>query len=136
MAEGVFVKLSDDPIDIAAVQDSVRDATRGGIVTFIGDVRAVTGDRVTERLYYEAHPPMAEAQMRKIAEEEAARFDARIAVVHRIGELRPGDTAVVCVAACAHRAAAFECCRNLIERVKQDVPIWKKEYGPSGEEWI
>ncbi len=132
----VRVELSSDPLDVAAIQSSVRDERLGGIVTFSGEVRAVTGDRLTNRLFYEAHETMALTQMRKIAEEEAERFEASVAVVHRIGELQPGETAVVCVAACAHRAAAFDCCRNLIDRIKADVPIWKKEFGPSGEEWI
>lgn len=135
MADAALVKLTAEPIDIAGIQDSVRDLSRGGVVTFIGEVRSITESRITERLFYEAHAAMAEAQMRKIATEEASRFDAAVAIVHRIGELRPGDTAVVCVAACAHRSAAFDCCRNLIERVKRDVPIWKKEFGPEGEEW-
>jgi molybdopterin synthase catalytic subunit len=130
------IGLTSSPIDIAALQESVRDLRHGGIVTFTGEVRAVTGERLTDRLFYEAHESMAIAQMRQIALEEADRFDAAVAIVHRIGELRPGDTAVVCIAACAHRAAAFDCCRNLIDRIKQDVPIWKKEFGSSGEEWI
>jgi molybdopterin synthase catalytic subunit len=132
----IFVELSREPLDVAALQARVREDKLGGIVTFTGEVRAVTGDRLTDKLFYEAHESMAKAQMTQIAQEEADRFDANVAVVHRLGELQPGDTAVVCVAACAHRAQAFECCRRLIDRIKEDVPIWKKEFGPDGSEWI
>ncbi len=132
----VRVALSPEPIDVAALQELVRETKYGGVVTFTGDVRSVTGDRFTNRLFYEAHESMALVQMRKIAEEESASFSGNVVIVHRIGELQPGETAVVCIAACAHRAAAFDCCRNLIDRIKADVPIWKKEFGPSGEEWI
>ncbi|MBA3724974.1 MAG: molybdenum cofactor biosynthesis protein MoaE, partial [Armatimonadetes bacterium] len=61
---------------------------------------------------------------------------ARVAIVHRLGELLPGEIAVVTVAACTHRAEAFECCRFLIDRLKQDVPIWKKEFGDTGDIWV
>jgi len=130
------VALSNTPIDVHIIQESVRDTRHGGVVTFVGEVRAITGDRLTDRLFYEAHETMAMTQMQKIAEQESDRFEANVAIVHRLGELHPGDVAVVCVAACGHRNAAFECCKNLIDRIKQDVPIWKKEFGPSGEEWI
>ena len=130
------VELTEGGLDVSGLESMVRSEKLGGVVTFIGAVRAETADRLTEKLFYEAHVSMAQAQMRKIAEEESARFAANVAVVHRLGELTPGETAVVCVAACAHRNEAFECCRRLIDRIKEDVPIWKKEFGPDGNEWV
>jgi len=136
MAEVKCVSLELDPIDVVGIVELVKDDRFGGVVTFTGEVRAVTGDMDTSKLIYEAHSSMAVAQMKKIAEAAASRWDANVAVAHRIGELLPGDVAVVCVAACAHRAEAFDCCRFLIDRIKEDVPIWKKEFGKSGEAWI
>jgi molybdopterin synthase catalytic subunit len=130
------VWLMNSQIDEAELIASVRDVRFGGVVTFTGEVRAVTGPLSTSKLIYEAHETMALKQMQKIAEEASQKWDAQVAVAHRLGELEPGDIAVVCVAACGHRAEAFECCRYLIDRIKDDVPIWKKEFGPEGEAWI
>jgi len=130
------VWLADEPLDVLALTDSVKDAHLGGVVTFSGEVRAQTGDIDTSKLIYEAHKSMALTQMTHIANQAAVQWNANVAVAHRIGELLPGDIAVFCVAACAHRAAAFECCRFLIDRIKEDVPIWKKEFDADGEAWI
>ena len=130
------VWLSTEPIDVSTLVDSVKDVRYGGVVTFTGEVRAVTGEMDTSKLIYEAHESMALKQMRLIAEEAAEKWNANVAIAHRIGELEPGAIAVVCVAACAHRAEAFDCCRFLIDRTKDDVPIWKKEFGSDGEAWI
>ena len=130
------VWLTNSQIDETDLIASVRDVRLGGVVTFTGEVRAVTGPLSTSQLIYEAHETMALKQMEKIAEEAAQRWDAHVSIAHRLGELIPGDIAVVCIAACAHRADAFDCCRYLIDRIKEDVPIWKKEFGPEGEAWI
>lgn len=130
------VWLVDEPIDVLELTRSVKDTRYGGVVGFSGDVRSETGTVATSKLVYEAHTKMALDQMSRIAEQAAKRWDANISVAHRIGELFPGDIAVFCIAACAHRADAFECCRFLIDSIKQDVPIWKKEFGPEGEAWI
>jgi molybdopterin synthase catalytic subunit len=136
VGEVKHVWLLDEPLDVSTLADSVKDVRYGGVVTFSGEVRSITGDLDTSKLIYEAHKGMALAQMERIAQEAANRWDANVAVAHRIGELLPGDVAVYCVAACAHRAEAFDCCRHLIDRIKEDVPIWKKEFGASGEAWI
>jgi len=136
MGKVMRVSLESEAIDVSKVVETVKDVRYGGVVTFTGEVRAVTGSVHTDRLVYEAHESMAIAQMTKIAELAASRWGANVAVSHRIGELFPGDVAVVCVAACAHRAAAFECCQFLIDQIKEDVPIWKKEFGDEGEAWI
>ena len=106
------------------------------VMSFVGEVRAVTGDKDTSKLIYEAHSTMAHKQMSRIAEQAATYWDANVSVAHRLGELLPGDIAVVCVVACAHRAEAFDCCRFLIDRIKEEVPIWKKEFGSTGEAWV
>jgi len=130
------VLLDSDPLNVSSLQADVKDVRYGGVVTFTGEVRAVTGDLDTSKLIYEAHTTMAMRQMTLIGEQAAHKWDANVAIAHRIGELQPGDVAVVCVAACAHRSEAFDCCRFLIDRIKEDVPIWKKEFGPQGEAWV
>ncbi len=128
--------LTDQPIELSVLERAVADPRLGGIVTFCGVVRAVTGDEQTSRLEYQAHESMALAQMNAIAKTASEKWEANVAIAHRIGVLEPGDIAVICVAACAHRNAAFEACRYLIDTIKQDVPIWKKEFGPEGEIWV
>lgn len=105
----------------------MEDETKGGVVIFCGEVRSITGEDKTESLVYESYVEMAVAQMGQIAEAASQKWGANIAVAHRLGELRPKEIAVVCVAACAHRVEAFDCCRFLIDEIKKDVPIWKAE---------
>jgi molybdopterin synthase catalytic subunit len=136
MGEVKNVLLLDEPLNVSELQESVKDVRYGGIVSFVGEVRAVTGDKDTSKLIYEAHSTMAHKQMSRIAEQAATDWDANVSVAHRLGELLPGDIAVVCVVACAHRAEAFDCCRFLIDRIKEEVPIWKKEFGSTGEAWV
>jgi molybdopterin synthase catalytic subunit len=136
MGEVKAISLQSNPISAEKLCLAVKDNKLGGVVMFSGDIRDQTGEIATSHLEYEAHESMALHQMSKIAAEAAEKWDANVAVAHRIGLLLPGETAVVCAAACAHRAAAFECCRFLIDRIKEDVPIWKKENGPDGEAWV
>lgn len=130
------VFLSNEPLEVSEIAATVRDVRFGGVVTFTGEVRAITGDTDTTALEYEAHPTMALVQMSRIADEAASRWEANVAIAHRLGRLEPGEVSVVCVAACAHRAQAFECCRYLIDEIKRDVPIWKREFGSGGEAWV
>ncbi len=127
-----MIRLQQDPIDPEEVRCSVEDETLGGVVLFCGEVRSITGEIVTERVVYSAYEPMAIREMERIAREAEERWGARVALVHRLGTLRPGEIAVVTAAACPHRPQAFECCRFLIDELKRDVPIWKEEYGPDG----
>jgi molybdopterin synthase catalytic subunit len=122
-----YLLLTHDPLDPEDLRKRVEDETRGGVVVFCGEVRSVTGDKHTAYLTYEAYPEMALKQMEAIAQEAETKWGAQIAVAHRLGEVLPGEIAVVCVAACGHRAEAFDCCRFLIDRIKEDVPIWKSE---------
>lgn len=127
-----MIRLQREPIDPELIRRSLEGTDAGGVVLFCGEVRAITGEVRTERVVYTAYEQMALEQMERLAKEAAERWNARVALVHRLGELRPGDIAVVTAAATAHRAEAFDACRFLIERLKADVPIWKQEFGPDG----
>lgn len=121
----VAVSLTHEPLDPEAFRRGVESPELGGVVLFCGEVRSLTDGVATASLTYEAYEEMATQQMQAICEEAAERWRANVAVAHRLGTLQPGEIAVVAVAACAHRAEAFECCRFLIDRVKADAPIWK-----------
>ncbi|WP_434381596.1 molybdopterin converting factor subunit 1 [Melittangium boletus] len=135
-AEGLF-RVVDRPLRLEEVVEAVSDAARGGLVTFSGAVRNLTKGRRVLRLEYEAYPPMAEKKLAEIGDEVAARWPGtRLAIMHRVGTLQPGELAVVIAAAAPHRKEAFRGCEHAIERLKQDVPIWKKEFFEDGEIWV
>jgi molybdopterin synthase catalytic subunit len=116
---------------------AVRSPDAGGIVTFTGMVRRRSQGRAVERLEYEAYGAMADKVFAELcAEIEVEWPGAVIALEHRVGKLVVGDVAVVIAAAAPHRAEAFAACRAMIDRLKQRAPIWKKEIGPDGVEWV
>lgn len=125
--------LTHEVLDPEAMRKSVEHSDLGGVVVFCGEVRSHTGGTPTYGLAYEAYEEMALLQLRRIAAEASVRWSAAVSVAHRLGNLLPGDIAVVTVAACEHRAEAFECCRWLIDRIKDDVPIWKRELDAAPE---
>jgi molybdopterin synthase catalytic subunit len=130
-------RLSETPLQLEEVVRAVDGEERGGLVTFTGTVRSQTRGRKVRALSYEAYPGMAERAMEAIGREIESRWPgSRAAIVHRVGTLLPGEAAVVIAVSAAHRAAAFEGCRHAIERLKADVPIWKKERFEDGEEWV
>ncbi len=130
-------RVVDRPLELDEVVRAVSGEGFGGVVTFTGSVRDQTKGRRVVKLEYEAYPPMAEKKMAEIGAEAAEKWPgSRLAIVHRVGTLAPGDLAVVIAAAAPHRAAAFDACRHAIERLKQDVPIWKKEHFEDGEVWV
>ena len=125
-----------EPIDSARILAAIKRGGDGAAVVFEGVVRNQTRGRKTLYLDYEAYEEMALQQMEALAEQAVDRFQVRdVAVVHRLGRLEIGETSVLIVAASAHRAAAFEACRWLIDTLKQKVPIWKKEYFEDGAVW-
>lgn len=129
--------LSDAPIDPAALVAAVSAPDRGGIATFVGLVRDHHAGREVLALEYSAYAPMAEAECARIVAEAAARWPAAVALSHRIGALAIGDVAVAVAAGSAHRDAAFDACRYVIEEVKRRVPIWKRErYADGSEAWV
>ncbi len=135
-AEGAFW-LSETPIDAAMVEEKVRWAGCGGVVTFLGAVRAESRGKKIERLEYEAYGGMAVKKMREIGEEMARRWPGvRVAIAHRTGALDVGEVAVAIAVAAPHRAEAFEACRYAIDRLKEVVPIWKKEIAEDGACWV
>jgi MoaE-MoaD fusion protein len=135
-AAGLF-RVVDRALSLDEVVRAVGGEAYGGLVTFSGSVRDQTRGRRVVKLEYEAYAPMAEKVLARIGDEAARQWPgSRLAIVHRVGTLGPGELAVVIAAAAPHRAEAFDACRHAIERLKQDVPIWKKEFFEDGEVWV
>jgi MoaE-MoaD fusion protein len=127
-------KISSVPLQIEEAYRLLTDAKNGGVVLFTGTVREWTKGRQTLHLTYDAYVEMATAQMRKIEQEVKEQFpDVTTLQWHRVGLLYPTDTAVICAAASPHRDVAFQAARMLIERLKKEVAIWKKEQYADGE---
>jgi molybdopterin synthase catalytic subunit len=133
-----MIRLIREPIDHAALTDSVRSPHCGAVVTFLGTVRDLTGENVTVALDYEAYPGMAEKKLAEIEAEVRGRWPiGDIAVIHRLGRLEVGDISVAIAVACPRRADAFAACRHAIDRLKELVPIWKREHWADGStEWV
>jgi molybdopterin synthase catalytic subunit len=134
-----MLRVTFDPVTLDEVARAVVQPRTGAVATFAGVVRAVSGDKEVAYLEYEAYQEMAVAKMRQIADEARARWPdvVDIAIVQRIGRLEVGDVAEAIAVSSGHRdQGCFEACRYAIDRLKQIVPIWKKEVGPSGEEWV
>lgn len=124
-------------LSMDALLAEVGGPEMGGIVTFTGTVRDHAREQQIDHLEYEAYGAMAEAEMRRIAEQVAQRWPAvRCAMSHRVGRLAIGDAAVMIAVAAPHRPEAFEACRFIIDTLKQTVPIWKKEFATSGAYWV
>ncbi len=124
-------------IDARDVRSVVSRPGAGAVVVFEGMVRDVNDGRAVVLLEYSSYETMAIAEMTKIVDElEREQPGVRAAVRHRIGSLAVGDVAVVCAASAPHRSEAFAACRALIDRVKERVPIWKREHGPDGAYWV
>jgi molybdopterin converting factor subunit 1 len=126
----------DRPLRLEEAIAAVTAPGLGGLVTFTGLVRDASHGRRVERLEYEAYVEMAERALVRIADELAACHNCRVSIVHRIGVLAPGDAAVVIACAAAHRAPAFRACEEALERLKKEVPIWKREVFSDGAEWV
>lgn len=133
----MICRIVETPIDMDELMKHVAEEDIGGVCAFTGLVRNHSrGEKVTH-LEYHAYPEMAEKKMRQVLQEIEERFGVtRIAVAHRIGTLQIGDIAVGIAAASAHRDASFKACRYAIDRIKQIVPIWKKEFGENGAVWV
>ncbi len=137
-----FVAVTDAALDLDALVSQIVQPSTGAVCVFTGIVRGETrrGDpHRTVALEYEAYIPMAEAKMRQIADEIRQRWPEveGIAMVQRIGRLNPGDPTVAIACAAAHRdMGVFEAARYGIDRLKEIVPVWKKEIGPQGETWV
>ncbi len=129
--------VQNTPLDLSEVVDALSSDEMGGLSVFVGKVRNHSDGRPVSLLEYQAYESMAEKQMRKIAEEIQIEIpNTRLAAVHRVGTLKIGDAAIICAAASPHRDEAFRACRLLIDRIKKDVPVWKREHGPDGPYWV
>ena len=136
-AVGVMFEVTTEPLDARRAESAVTHARAGAICTFTGIVRDSSRGRAVTHLEYEAFAEMAAAQMRKIAEEIADRWpDARVAMAHRTGRLEIGEASVVVSVSAPHRAEAIAACKWGIDRLKESVPIWKKEHAADGTYWI
>lgn len=133
-------KVVSTPIDTCALIARVSDERSGATSIFVGTARNTSAERLdgaVTRLEYEAYEPMAERELESIADEAVERFGAlHVLVHHRVGVLALGEAAVTVVVSTAHRAAAFDACRFVIEELKKRVPIWKKEVFVDGAEWV
>src|SRR5579875_312414 len=130
-------EISKEPINIQSVIDKVVEREAGAITTFIGTVRELTDGKKTLYLIYEAYETMAVKKLAQIGKEIEERWPkAKVAITHRIGRLEITDVAVVIAVSTPHRADAYEANRYAIERIKEIVPIWKKEHWEDGEAWV
>jgi MoaE-MoaD fusion protein len=130
-------RISDGPLSIDAPLQAVAGTDCGAVVTFVGTVRAQNRGREVVRLDYEAYAEMALRVFARIEEEARSRWPGtRVAIHHRVGTLEPGAISVVIAAASPHRADAFSACRQAIEELKKDAPIWKREHYRDGSQWV
>jgi len=137
MSQDVF-EITREPIEKPGLEQRLITGAAGAVVTFDGVVRDNTKGRRVVTLQYEAYEPMAVKEMRHVGAEIRAQWPEveRIGIVHRFGELKISESSVVIVVTSPHRRVAFEACRYAIDRVKQTVPIWKKEIFEDGEAWV
>ena len=134
----MFVKITTEPLSVQALNDLVKRASDGAVVTFDGIVRDNFDGRSVLALEYEAYAEMAEKKMAEIGTEVQRKFDVgEIAMMHRLGHLEIGESSIVIAVAAPHRHAAFEACAYAMDRVKEDVPVWKKEFFADGDaHWV
>jgi molybdopterin synthase catalytic subunit len=138
VSEAVLIRLSADPLSVDEAVGFVADPGAGATCVFVGSVRDTSPAGDVTGLHYEAWDEVAGERLRQIAGELRERWPLRkAAILHRTGDLAVGEASVVIACSAAHRAEAFEACRHAIERLKADVPIWKKEALVSGQaEWV
>lgn len=131
-------RLTTAPIEHSSLTEQVRRPHAGAVVTFLGTVRDLTDGRRTQSLDYEAYSGMAEAKLAAIEQEVRARWPVGdILMVHRVGHLEVGEVSVAVAVSCPHRDQAFDACRYAIDRLKDVVPIWKRENWADGTtEWV
>jgi molybdopterin synthase catalytic subunit len=132
-----LVAIRDTPLDVSEVLDSLDEAADGGVTLFVGRVRDHDGGRGVDGLDYSAHPTALD-RLREVCELVASRHDVHgVSAVHRTGHLDIGDVAVVVGTASAHRGVAFDSSRDLIDTLKDQVPIWKHQvFADGSDEWV
>jgi molybdopterin synthase catalytic subunit len=131
------IKILASQIDVLSSIDYIMSPESGGIDVFIGTVRNATKGKKVVRLEFEAYEPMALKELKKLASQALERWPVqKILIHHRIGVLEIGEVPVIIAVSAAHRDAAFDACRYIIDTLKQTVPIWKKEIFEDGEVWV
>ncbi|GAB1446325.1 MAG: molybdenum cofactor biosynthesis protein MoaE [Cyclobacteriaceae bacterium] len=132
-----MIKITEKAIDVQKVIETASSLSAGAVNVFIGTVRNNAQGKNVVWLEYEAYEAMAVAEIRKVIDEAANKWNLLgWAVSHRIGTLKPGEVAVVVVVSTPHRKESFEACQYIIDNVKAKAPIWKKEVFEDGEEWV
>ncbi|MEE9601446.1 MAG: molybdenum cofactor biosynthesis protein MoaE [Thermoplasmata archaeon] len=130
-------RIVEEDFDVASVLQELRHPEEGALALFFGSVRDNSAGKSVRRLRYEVYREMAEAYIRRIEEEVRKEVGVRrVLVLHRTGDLAPGERTIMVAAVSRHRQEAFEACRKALERVKAEAPIWKKEVYESGEAWV
>ena len=133
------VTIQTGPFDAQAEADALRqgDLDVGAVVTFVGTVRDLSEGDAVATLELEHYPGMTERSLEAIVDEARARFDVRgVRVIHRVGALAPGEPIVFVAVTSAHRGAAFDACRFVMDYLKTRAPFWKKERTPAGDRWV
>ncbi len=132
-----MILLTRKPLDSEAITVTVHSDANGGVVTFLGTTRNETDGRRVLHLEYEAYEDMAEKMLTRIAQEIRERWGITdISIAHRFGRLEIGEVSLVVAVASPHRSEAFAACQYVVDRIKQNVPIWKKEVFENGELWV
>ncbi len=132
-----MIEVTHEPLDPKAITAKVRDAANGAVVTFLGTTRGRTAKRNVLHLEYEAYTPMAEKKLVEVAEEIRSKFSVEdVFIAHRLGRLEIEEISLVVAVASPHRKDAFAACQYAVDRIKETVPIWKKEFFEGGEVWV
>ena len=132
-----MIEITYEVLDQEAITERVRDSSAGAVVTFLGTTRDVTADRKVLYLEYEAYVPMAEKKLAEVAHEMLAKWPLHaVSISHRLGRLEIADVSLVVAVSSRHRGDAFAACQFSVDRIKQTVPIWKKEFFEGGEVWV
>lgn len=132
------IQLTNEPIAHQDMVENCRSKSAGAMVLFLGTVREITGNEQTLFLEYEAFAPLAEKALAEIAEQAKSKWAIKkLEIIHRLGILQPGETSIAVCVSCPHRADAFDACQQIMNKIKEVVPIWKKETNPKGvSNWI
>ena len=132
-----MIEITRNIIDHIPIIESVRKNTNGAVVTFLGTTRLTSQGKKVLYLEYESYKPMAIKKLNEIVGEVTAKWDIRdIAIVHRIGHLNISDVSLTVAVSSPHRKESFEACGYIVDRIKETVPIWKKEVFEDGETWV
>lgn len=136
--ERIWIELTDSPIDQESLREKVADPDVGAHGWFVGVTRKTTGSRVTDTLSYEAHTPMAVRELEKLADTAVQKFSlCRLLIVHRLGEVPIGEASIVVGCSSGHRPETFEALAWVMDTLKREIPIWKREiYADGTTEWV